>query len=72
MEIAKTIEKNNLHIEEYIQKYNSDLIVSTLDDELKVNPYIRFNASGMIKKLKKMNMPVSTEVERFKSIMEVY
>jgi len=72
MEIAKTIEKENPYIEEYIKKYNSGLIVSTLDDELKVNLYIRFNATGMISNLKKRNMPINTELARFKSIMEIY
>ena len=72
LEFAKNIEKDNLYIEEYIQKYNSELIVSTLDDELKVNPYIRFNSPAMINNLKKRNMPVNTEFERFKSIMEIY
>ena len=72
MEIAKNIEKDNPHIEEYIQKYNPGLIVSTLDDELKVNPYIRFNSQSMINNLQKRNMPANTEFERFKSIMEIY
>ncbi|MCK5163143.1 MAG: MBL fold metallo-hydrolase [Desulfobacula sp.] len=72
MEIAKTIEKDNPHIEEYIKKYNPGLIVSTLDDELKSNPYIRFNAPGMISNLQKRNMPTNTQFARFKSIMEIY
>jgi hydroxyacylglutathione hydrolase len=72
MEIAKTIEKDNPHIGEYIKKYNSGLIVSTLDDELRVNPYIRFNAQSMIHNLNKRNMPANTEFARFKSIMEIY
>lgn len=72
MEIAKNIEKDNPYIEEYIQKYNPGLIVSTLDDELKVNPYIRFNSQSMINNLQKKNMPANTEFERFKSIMEIY
>lgn len=72
MEIAKTIEKDNPHIEEYIKKYNPGLIVSTLDDELRVNPYIRFNAQSMIHNLNKRNVPANTELARFKSIMEIY
>ena len=72
MEIAKSIEKNNPHIEEYIKKYNSGLIVSTLDEELRVNSYLRFNAPAMINNLQKKNMPTNTEFARFKSIMEIY
>ena len=72
MEIAKNIEKDNLDIEKYMENYNPRLIVSTLEDELKVNPYIRFNAKEMINNLENRNMPASTEFERFKSIMEIY
>jgi len=43
-----------------------------LGDELKINPFLRFNAPGMINNLKKQNMPVDTEFERFNSIMEIF
>ncbi|MFA5903551.1 MAG: MBL fold metallo-hydrolase [Desulfobacula sp.] len=72
MEIAKTVEKDNSDIGEYLKKYDPLLIVSTLDEELRANPYIRFNAPSMINNLKKRNLPANTEFERFKSIMENY
>ena len=72
MEIARSIEKDNPNIEKYIQMLNSTPIMSTLDDELLVNPYIRFNIPEMIDNLKTRGMPVDTEFERFKSIMEIY
>ncbi len=72
MKMAKIIEKDNPHIEAYIDKYNSGLIVSTLEDEFRVNPYIRFNSPGMINNLQKRNMRTDTEYARFKSIMDIY
>ena len=72
MKMAKIIEKDNPHIEAYINKYNSGLIVSTLEDELKVNPYIRFNSPGMINNLQERKMRTDTEYARFKSIMDIY
>ncbi|MBT7260656.1 MAG: MBL fold metallo-hydrolase [Desulfobacula sp.] len=72
MKMAKIIEKENPNIETYIKNYDPRLIVSTLKDELKVNPYIRFNAQSMIKNLEKRNMPTKTEYARFKSIMDIY
>ena len=72
MKMVKIIEKENPHIKAYIKKYNSGLIVSTLQDELKVNPYLRFNAEGMIKNLQKRNMQTDTEYAGFKSIMDIY
>lgn len=72
MSIAQKIEKENPHIEAYIRRYDSALVLSTLADELSVNPYIRFNAPNMISNLGKKDMPVETEFDRFKSIMEIY
>ena len=72
IQIAKSIQKDNLYIHEYTKKYNPQLVTSLLGDELKVNPFLRFNAPGMINNLKKQNMPVDTEFERFNSIMEIF
>jgi len=72
MKIAATIEENNPDIQPYLQKYNPGLVVSTLADELRVNPYIRFNAQGMVDRLQKNKMPLNTEEQRFFSIMEIY
>ncbi|MBU8910218.1 MAG: hydroxyacylglutathione hydrolase [Desulfobacterales bacterium] len=72
MKMAKIIEKDNPHIEEYIKKHNSGLIVSTLEDELKANPYVRFNARSMINNLQERDLPIDTEFARFESIMEIY
>lgn len=72
MAAARAIEADNPFIEDYIGKYDPGLIVSTLDDELRANPYVRFNAPSMINILQKRNLPANTEFERFKSIMENY
>ncbi|MCF6246964.1 MAG: MBL fold metallo-hydrolase [Desulfobacula sp.] len=70
--IAKQIEPENKFIKHHFDSYNSSFIVSTIKDELNINPYIRFNAPGIIKKLEDKNLPVLTEFDRFKSIMENY
>ena len=72
LQIAKKIEPDNPDIDAYMEKYNPALVVSTVADELKVNPYIRFNAPEMVRRLEKTNMPVGTPLERFKAIMELY
>ncbi len=72
MNMARTIENNKSDIDNYIKQYDPNLIISTIEDELKVNPYIRFNAVEMIKQLKEKKMPLETEYERFHSIMEIY
>ena len=72
LKIAAGIEKDNPDIVPYLQKYDPSLVVSTLADELKINPYIRFNAPSMIHGLEEKKMPCSTEEQRFFSIMEIY
>lgn len=69
---AWAIEKDNPHIKAYEAAYDPGLVVSTLADELKVNPYLRFNSPGVIKRLEERDMPRETEEERFISLMEVY
>ena len=72
IQIAQGIEKDNLFIKEYIKKYNPELIVSTLEDELNVNPFLRFNEPGIIKNLQQKDIPSNSELLRFKAIMETY
>ncbi len=72
MEIAKDIDKNNPYTEEYMEKYDPQLVFSSLDDELKVNPFLRFNNQEIIQILKNHNMPVHTEFDRFNSLMEAF
>jgi len=69
---AWSIEKDNPDIQAYGKKVTPDLVVSTLADELKVNPYLRFNAPAIVQRLEDRNMPRNTEAERFSSLMEIY
>jgi len=69
---AKLIDKQNPETDRYLEKYNPDHIISTLEDELKTNPYIRFNDQTMVKVLNEKKLPQSTEYERFKSVYELY
>ncbi len=70
--ISRTIEKNNPNLDAYLEKYNPDLVVSTIGDELKVNPYVRFNADPVKTLLKDCGRPVDTEYDRFKALMEIF
>jgi hydroxyacylglutathione hydrolase len=72
LNFAVTIEADNPNITDYLQTYDPSLVVSTLADELLVNPYLRFNDPGMIALIEKKKMPVATEEQRFISIMEIY
>lgn len=69
MAFAKSIDPENPHIDSFLEAYDPGHVVSTLDDELRVNPYLRFNAPAMIARMEKETLPVETEYERWCSIM---
>jgi hydroxyacylglutathione hydrolase len=72
LEIAEAIDPDNPDISRYREKYDPALVVSTLKDELLVNPFLRFNAPAIIKKLAQRNFPCHTEKQRFLSLMEAF
>jgi len=72
LEIAEALDPDNQDISRYKEKYDPDLVVSTLADELLVNPFLRFNAQPMINKLQQRNFPCDTEKQRFISLMEAF
>lgn len=72
MKVAAAMEEDNPDIESYLRHYDPALVVSTLTDELRVNPYIRFNAPFVMNRLQERNLPFKTEEQRFISLMENY
>ncbi|MBU1182813.1 MAG: MBL fold metallo-hydrolase [Proteobacteria bacterium] len=71
MAFAGIVEPGNVDINFFLKKYNPEHVSSTIEDELKVNPYLRFNDSKMISVLKAKGLPVSTEFERWESLMSL-
>ncbi|MCW8800754.1 MAG: hydroxyacylglutathione hydrolase family protein [Desulfobacter sp.] len=72
LKYAKIIEPTNPDLNEYASSYNPDHVVSRLSEELKVNPYLRFNTSSMIERLKEKKLPRETQFQRFSSVMEIF
>ncbi len=71
MLFARNIEPGNVNIEMFLSKYNSDHVFSTLEDEFRVNPYMRFNDANIINLLKKRGLATGTEWERWQSLMSI-
>ncbi|MBU3946735.1 MAG: hydroxyacylglutathione hydrolase [Proteobacteria bacterium] len=69
MEFARVIEPENDNINAFLKKYNPLLITSTLEDEFKANPYLRFNNPQLMSALKEKGFSVSTEQERWEALM---
>jgi hydroxyacylglutathione hydrolase len=71
MAVARSLEPENPEIDRYLAKYHPFPVVSTLEDELKVNPYLRFNAPAVVRILEAHGLPVETEYDRWHSIMSL-
>jgi len=69
--MAEQLEPDNLDIERFRQTYDHGHVYSTLAEELKVNPYLRFNAPAIIALLKENELPYATEEERWLSLMSL-
>ena len=66
---AKMVEPDNPALESYKNKYDPSHVWSTLGDERKINPFLRFNEPTLIVYLEKKGLPVGTEYERWESVM---
>lgn len=68
---ARRLEPDNKEIEKFWNSYNPECVYSTMADERKINPYLRFNEEPIVNLLKKMNLPHDTEWERWQSLMSI-
>jgi len=69
---ARHLEPDNRHIELFRNTYRSRTpVYSTLAEERRINPYLRFNEPSIMNLLKKRNLPLSTEWERWNSLMSI-
>ena len=69
MVFARRLEPDNKEIDAYLSRYDPDHIFSRLDEEFKVNLYLRFNDPKLIKILREKRLPVATEWQRWQSLM---
>jgi len=71
MDVARALEPDNPYIDAYLESYDPDYVHSTLEQEFKVNPCLRFNDPKIISILEQKGYPVETEFQRFKSIRDI-
>jgi len=69
--MSEQLEPDNPEIERFRQAYDPGHVYSTLAEELKINPYLRFNESAIIALLKEHDLPCATEEERWLSLMSL-
>lgn len=66
---ARYLEPENQEIDNFWSSYDSNQVVSTMADERRINPYLRFNEEPIVKLLQKKGLPHATEWERWQSVM---
>ncbi len=71
MTVARLIEPENPHIDNFLQKYDPKCVYSSLAEERKINPYLRFNEPAIVSILKAKTLPHATEYERWTSVMSL-
>jgi hydroxyacylglutathione hydrolase len=71
MAFARSLEPENRAIDQFLKKYSPDRVFSSLQEELQVNPYLKFNDSRIIAVLEKKGLPVDTEYRRWESLMSL-
>jgi hydroxyacylglutathione hydrolase len=69
---ARHLEPDNKDIELFYNALSSrDAVFSTLSEERKMNPYLRFNQPTIINLLRRNNLAHATEWERWNSLMSI-
>lgn len=69
---GKRIDPGNSDIDTYLAGYNETHIVSSMETELRINPFLRFNDPAVMALLKERELPGHTSFERFKSLMSLH
>ncbi len=69
---ARYLEPDNRDLDIFRKCYNAqNTVCSTLAQERKINPYLRFNEETLINILRKKDLPHASEWERWNSLMSI-
>ncbi|OPY90698.1 MAG: Hydroxyacylglutathione hydrolase [Syntrophus sp. PtaU1.Bin208] len=71
MAMARHLEPENPALDKFLSFYDPDHVYSTLADELRINPYLRFNEEPIVRLLREMGLPCDSEEERWQSLMSL-
>lgn len=70
--VMDRIDPDNPYLSGYKKLYNDDSLVTTLRQELQVNPFIRFDDDSLDSFRKGLGMPLDTSFQRFRAMMSVH
>ncbi|MDD5306236.1 MAG: MBL fold metallo-hydrolase [Deltaproteobacteria bacterium] len=71
MAFARRLEPANPHIDAFLAAHDPGRVVSTLGDEKRVNPYLRYDEPPILDLLARAGLPVATDEERWLSLMSI-
>jgi hydroxyacylglutathione hydrolase len=71
IEFSRLLDPDNPHINEYIRKYDPNHLFYTLEEEINVNPYLRFNDEKIKFILRKRGLAADTESDRWESLLSL-
>ncbi|MDJ0762731.1 MAG: MBL fold metallo-hydrolase [Myxococcota bacterium] len=69
VQFAKTLEPDNRALDRFLAAYKPDCVVSTLAEERSCNPFLRYNEPAIVAALKRNDLPIASEIERWCSVM---
>lgn len=68
---ARNLEPGNAYLDAYLAGYDPDHVCATLDEERRVDPFLRFNDEKITAILKARGLPAETEAQRWESLMSL-
>jgi hydroxyacylglutathione hydrolase len=68
---ARRLEPGNPALDDYEKSYNPVLVSSTIDQELAVNPYFRYDEAPIVSLVEAKGYPTRTEYERWYGLMQI-
>jgi len=70
--VIREIDPENPETDKYLMKVKTGQISSTIEMELQVNPFVRWDDQSLDSFRAKLDLPISTPLERFKAMMSVH
>lgn len=71
LDFSRRLEPDNPHIDPYLEKYDPNNLFYTLAEEIRVNPYLRFNDDKIASILKNKGLPAETEMDRWRALLSL-
>jgi hydroxyacylglutathione hydrolase len=70
--VVRNLDPSNPHIEDYLAGGNPQEEYSLMEEELRVNPFIRWNDPALEPARKGTGRPLETEYQRWRALMDLH